>query len=92
MIKYNLEMKNLHIKDSLKNFLFDLENFITIYDNHLHVFNYMKLNKLSDTEIILKFDKFKLIISGINLKIKQMTKQELLINGCILKVEFDYES
>lgn len=84
-------MKNLHFKESFKNFLFDLENFITIYDNHLHVFNYLKLNKLSETEIIISFDKFKLIISGVSLKIKQMTKQELLINGKILKVEFNYE-
>lgn len=84
-------MKNLHFKDSFKNFLFDLSNFITIYENHLHVFNYTKLNKLSDTEIILSFENYKAIINGVNLKIKQMTKQELLINGVILKVEFKYE-
>jgi len=84
-------MKNLHFRDSFKNFLFDLSEFITIYDDHLHVFNYIKLNKLSETEIILSFDKMKLIINGVSLKIKQMTKQELLINGKILKVEFLYE-
>ena len=84
-------MKNLHIKDSLKNFLFNLENFITIYENHLHVYNYQKLKKITDEEIILIFDKFMLIIKGINLKLKKMTKQELLINGTILKVEFNYE-
>ena len=83
-------MKNLHFRDSFKNFLFDLEDFITIYENHLHVFNYQKLNNLSETEIILSFNKMKVIISGVNLKIKQMTKQELLINGKILKVEFSY--
>ena len=84
-------MKNLHFRDSFKNFLFDLNDFITIYENHLHVFNYKKLNKLSDTEIILSFVKTKVFISGINLKIKRMTKQELLVNGQILKVEFSYE-
>lgn len=84
-------MKNLHFRDSFKNFLFDLEDFITIYENHLHVFNYQKLNKLSETEIVLSFIKMKMTISGINLKIKQMTKQELLVNGKILKVEFSYE-
>lgn len=84
-------MKNLHFRDSFKNFLFDLEDFITIYENHLHVFNYKKLNKLSETEIVLSFPKMKVSISGICLKIKQMTKQELLINGKILKVEFIYE-
>lgn len=89
--KYNLEMKNLHFRESFKNFLYDLENFITIYENNLHVFNYKKLEKLSDTEIVIKVDNKKLKISGINMKIKQMTKQELLINGDILKVEFLYE-
>ena len=83
-------MKNLHFKDTLKNFLYDLENFITIYENHLHVFNYIKLNKLSDTEIVLIIPKMEVTINGINLKIKQMTKQELLITGNILKVEFNY--
>ena len=84
-------MKNLHFKDNFKNFLFDLENFISIYENNLHVFNYTKLDKLSDKEIIIVLENKMVIISGINLKIKQMTKQELLIKGTILKVEFKYE-
>ena len=84
-------MKNLHFKEYFSNFLFDLENFITIYDNTLHVFNYQRLNKLSATEIVLTFENKKVTIAGNNLKIKQMTKQELLISGQILKVEFQYE-
>lgn len=84
-------MKNLHFRDNFKNFLFDYEEFISLYDKHLHVFNYKKLNKLSDTEIILSLNNRKLVIDGVNLKIKQMTKQELLIIGSILKVEFFYE-
>lgn len=83
-------MKSLHFKDNFKNFLYDLDNFISIYENNLHVFNYEKLNKLSDKEIIIKISNRLLIITGNNLKIKQMTKQELLINGNILKVEFIY--
>ena len=65
-------MKNLHFKDNFKNFLFDLENFISIYENNLHVFNYTKLDKLSDKEIIIVLENKMVIISGINLKIKQM--------------------
>lgn len=84
-------MKNLHFKDTFKNFLFDLDNFITLYENTLHVFNYEKLEKLSNEEIIIKIKDKKIKINGINLGINQMTKQELLINGSILKVEFIYE-
>ena len=83
-------MKKLHFREHFKNFLYDLDNFITIYENNLHVYNYEKLEKLSSTEIILLLNKRQLIINGQNLKINQMTKQELLINGVILKVEFIY--
>lgn len=84
-------MKKLHFKDNFKNFLYDLENFITIYENNLHVFNYEKLEKLSNNEIIIKINDKLVKIEGNNLKIRQMTKQELLINGLIMKVEFIYE-
>ena len=84
-------MEKLHFREYFKNYLYDLEDFITIYENHLHVFNYEKLNKLSDTMIVLKIKNVIVTIEGINLKIKQMTKQELLINGKIKKVEFQDE-
>jgi len=84
-------MKQLHFRENIKNFLFDLDNFITIYDNHLHVFNYERLDKLREDEIVIKLIDKIVIINGIKMKIKQMTKQELLISGEILKVEFKYE-
>ena len=83
-------MKNLHFKSFMKNFLFDLDNFITIYNNNLHVFNFIKLNKLSESEIIITLENKTIKIIGNNLKVKQMTKQELLINGLLEKVEFVY--
>ncbi len=83
-------MKNIHIKDILKNYLYDLDNYITIYDNYLYVFNYIKLNKISGKEINIILDNKEIIISGNNLLIEQMTKQELLITGIIMKVEFSY--
>ena len=86
-----LMMKNLHFREFFKNFLYDLNDFITIYENHLHVFNYQKLNKLSESEIIITVNNKLVKITGDSLKIKQMTKQELLINGHILKVELEYE-
>lgn len=83
-------MNNIHIKNILKNYLYDLDNYITIYDNYLYVFNYNKLNKISGKEINIILDNKEIIISGNNLLIKQMTKQELLITGIIMKVEFSY--
>ncbi len=84
-------MNGLHIKGTLKSFLYDLNNFITIYDNYLYVFNYQSLNKLSSKKIELDFSNWKIVIYGEDLNIRQMTKQELLLQGTILKVEFNYE-
>ena len=84
-------MKNLHFKEYFQNYLYELDYFITIYENNLHVYNYQKLTKLSEQEIILNINNKKVIINGNNLKIKQMTKQELLIYGEVLKVAFTYE-
>lgn len=84
-------MKNLHFREIFKSFLYDLDDFITIYENHIHIFNYQKLNKLSNTEIDLNFKKFRINIIGTNLKIKKMTKQELLIIGIIERLDFIYE-
>ena len=83
-------MKNLHIKDIIKNYLYDLNDFITIYDNYLHVFNYKRLNKIDDNEINLLLDNKEIEIKSNNLKIKKMTNQELLITGLIEKVEFKH--
>ena len=84
-------MKNLYFSEYFKNFLYDLDNFITIYENNLHIFNYQTLIKVSDQEIVVLINEKKVTIQGLNFKIKQMTKQELLINGVITKVEFNYE-
>ena len=84
-------MNNLHFKEYFKNFLYDLNDFLTIYENNLHVFNYDKLNKLSSEEIIITIKNKKVVISGSNLKIKKMTLQELLINGDVYRLEFVYE-
>lgn len=84
-------MKSLHFRNFFKNYLYDLDDFITIYENYLHVFNYQKLIKLSATEIIFSLVEKLIIINGTDLKIKQMTKQELLISGNILKVELKYD-
>ena len=72
--------------NNLKNFLIDKEYYIDIYDNNLHAFNYLELLKLSSDNINLKFINFILEITGNDLKILQMNKEEILINGEINNV------
>ncbi len=81
----------MHIKDNLINFLYDKNYFINIYEEYIHVFNYVELISLASNKIILKLEKFKLIINGQELFITKMIPNEILIKGSINSVEFLYE-
>ena len=81
----------MHMKDNLINFLYDKKYFINIYDEYIHVFNYEELISLASNKIILKLEKFKLIINGQELFITKMIPNEILIKGSINSVEFLYE-
>lgn len=81
----------MHIKDTLVNFLYDKEYFISIYDNFIHVFNYKELISLTSKLVILKLDKFILEIKGEDLFITKMMSNEILIRGVIKNVGINYE-
>ena len=81
----------MHIKDTLINFLYDKEYFISIYDSFIHVFNYKELISLTSKLVILKLDKFKLEIKGEDLFITKMMPNEILIRGIIKNVGINYE-
>ena len=66
----------------------DKTYYIDIFDNKIHAFNYIKLIKLSNTNINLQFDLFLLEIKGDNLKILEMNNTEILISGIIDNVGF----
>ena len=67
----------------MKNFLMDKDYYIDIFNNKLHAFNYIELIKIGNDNIKLQFTDFMLDISGNNLKISQMNKEEILIVGII---------
>lgn len=81
----------MHIKESLINFLYDKDYFISIFENYIHVFNFRELKNLSSKNIILKLDTFTLDIEGNDLFITKMLPNEVLIKGTISKVGFIYE-
>lgn len=81
----------MHIKDTLINFLYDKDYFISIYDTYIHVFNYKDLFSLTSKLIVLKMDKFSLEIKGEDLFITRMMPNEILIKGRIKNVGITYE-
>ncbi len=81
----------MHIKDTLINFLYDKDYFISIYDTYIHVFNYKDLVSLTSKLIVLKMNRFILEIKGEDLFITKMIPNEILIKGVIKNVGITYE-
>lgn len=79
----------MHILNNLKNYLYDQDYIINIYDNFLYLFNYVELIKLSDTSLKVKFLNFVLNVDGKKFLIYKITKKEMLIKGEVTNVRFD---
>lgn len=75
----------------LSDFLYDKNYFITLFENKIHVYQYKDLVFLSEDKIKLRLENFNLIIEGSNLVVFQMNKEEIIIEGNILKVGKEYE-
>lgn len=67
----------------MKNFLLDQDYYIDIFQDFIHVFNYIDILKLEETKVILDMPNFNLEIKGQDLVVKRLEKKEILIQGTI---------
>ena len=78
----------MHIWSNIKNFLYDNNNFIAIFDNNIYLYNIKRIISITTEEVIVSFDNKKIKINGKKLcPIKSVTK-EILITGNIESVNF----
>lgn len=78
----------MHLYKTMKNFLMDFDYYIDIYKEKIHVFNYIDIEKLTSTEIILAMPSFTLTLKGISFVVKRLEKREILIEGTLEDVRF----
>lgn len=71
----------------INNFIKDNELEINIYNNKIHIKNYLRLISLEKNFISLSAPKKKLIIKGTNLNLNKILDQELLIIGEFNSIE-----
>lgn len=74
-----------------KNYLRKEDYYIILYSNYIYVYRYIDIIKFTDKYISLKLNNMILNIYGIDLLIKKMEKEELLIKGNVSKLEKIYE-
>lgn len=73
----------MHLYKTMKNFLMDFDYYIDIYEEKIHVFNYIDIIKLTDTEIVLAMSSFTLTLKGTGFAVKRLEKREILIEGIL---------
>ena len=76
----------MHIYSTLKNYLKDNENFIAILPNYIYLYNVLKIDSISTTEINIYFKDKLLNIKGNNLKPCKCINKELSLSGNIESV------
>ena len=81
----------MDIYHNIKNFLYDENVLISLFNEYIYIYNYQEVLSLSSTEALIKLDKKTLHIKGDNFKIKSMLPKELQLFGLIRKLEIIYE-
>ena len=81
----------LNIKNTIIDFLYDKNYFITMYENFLYIYNCQEIIRLTNELIMLSIENFKIKITGSDLKIKKINSSELLIEGNIISIGKIYE-
>ena len=81
----------LNIKNTIIDFLYDKNYFITMYENFLYIYNFQEIITLTNELIMLSIENFKIKITGSDLKIKKINTSELLIDGNIISIGKIYE-
>ena len=61
------------------------------YYDYLLIQNYVKVEKIENSEALIKLKDYRFLIRGNCLKITYFSKEELKIEGEILSIEIKYE-
>ncbi len=64
---------------------------INLTNNKIYINNYEKLISITDNQIIIKISNFNIIIKGTNFKIVKMFDKEILFNGQIESLIYNYK-
>ena len=78
----------MHLYKTMRNFLLDFDYYLDIYENKIHVFNYIDILKLNDQEVNLAMPNFILEISGHSFSVKRLEKREILLEGVVEQLRF----
>lgn len=76
--------------DVINNALKSNDYYICLYSNKIYIYNYLEIIEFNNDKIIIKLSNFNIKIIGIKLILKKMEHHELLIEGIISGVMYEW--
>ncbi len=75
------------ILNNIRTYLNNTSYNINLSKNQLYINNYNKIDNITDKNISIIFEDFKLNIEGLNIKVNKMIDNEILFNGQIESIK-----
>lgn len=75
----------------LKEYINDNEFRLTVFDDRVHVINFLNIVSLEEERISFITNKGRVIIKGKNLCLNKLLYDEVLISGTIMNIEVDFD-
>lgn len=77
----------MNFKSNLLSFIYDKDYCICLYENKVFIYNYKEIINFYEKEFIVSVNDKTYKIEGTNLKVKKLTKDELIIEGNIILIK-----
>ena len=81
-------MIKLNLVNNLRNVILEEQFKINYIKNKLGIINYIDISHFDNNKIIIKYKEGNILVSGENLVVSKLTKDEILIEGSTEKIEF----
>ena len=78
----------MHLYKTIKNFLFDQDYFIDLWQNNIHIYGFLDILSLQEEKAGFHFERFDVELVGKDFRVLKLTKNEILIQGELREMRF----
>ena len=77
------------ILSRIRNYVYDNEELIAIYNNRIYIYNFESLNNITSNKVVISFKNKKAIIKGSNIKPVKCIDKEIILSGIFESVVYE---